>query len=490
MDEDPQPTRAQATVEWAGLEQVPPGERHGTPARVGVLWFAAQLVPTAFFLGALGSADYIGLSLGHAMAAIVLGTTVGALAPAALSITGARTGLPQLAYSRAVFGGGTALVGLFAFGTSIAFIALGCILGAEALDVTFGLPFLPAVALVFACVAFVSTLGYRIMHTVERLMAVVVGAGFLLLTVQVVRHAGDVHLHQTVHGGDAAGSFGLLAAASFSFAFAWAHNAADYCRYLPADVSGVRLFVWVWAGIVSACVWLEGLGLLAGSLLPDTSAMAAVNHLVGGGAQGRLVLVALCLGVVANATVAQYSSGLQLMAAGVRLPRPMVTAMTGLVAFALTVYLHQGNLADRFTNVIFLASYWVGPFVGILAVHWWRRRPGRARASANATGTGPRSSQYAAVTAQVVGFLVCLPFSNTTLGTELAAHNAVLEALFGSVARGLLHGADLAYPVGLVVGALVHLCLSRVRTERTPFTEPRREPDLLPHGRGDEVAAP
>jgi hypothetical protein len=35
--------------------------------------------------------------------------------------------------------------------------------------------------------------------------------------------------------------------------------------------------------------------------------------------------------VVANATVAQYSAGLQLLAAGLRLPRPVVTVLTGLV---------------------------------------------------------------------------------------------------------------------------------------------------------------
>jgi NCS1 family nucleobase:cation symporter-1 len=202
----PEPPRAPTpTVEWIGLEQVPPNARHGTPARVGALWFAAQLVPTAFFLGALGSADFIGLSFGPALLAIVVGTALGALAPAALSVAGPRTGLPQLAQARAIFGRGSALVGVLAFGTSIAFIALGSIFGAEALGITLGLPFLPAVILVFLAVALVSTLGYRFMHRVERVMAVVVGAGFLVLTVAVATRAGDITLTQTSHGGAALG---------------------------------------------------------------------------------------------------------------------------------------------------------------------------------------------------------------------------------------------------------------------------------------------
>jgi NCS1 family nucleobase:cation symporter-1 len=137
------------------------------------------------------------------------------------------------------------------------------------------------------------------MHRVERVMAVVVGAGFLVLTFAVAARAGDITLTQTSHGGAALGSFGLMAAISCGFTFAWAHNAADYCRYL-------RLFTWVWLGIVSACVWLEGLGLAASTLLPDTAPMAAVHALVGGGPLGAAVLVALCLGVVANATVATW----------------------------------------------------------------------------------------------------------------------------------------------------------------------------------------
>jgi NCS1 family nucleobase:cation symporter-1 len=459
----PEPQRSSPpTVEWIGLEQVPSEARHGTPARVGALWFAAQLVPTAFFLGALGSAEFIGLSFGPALLAIVVGTAVGALAPAALSVAGPRTGLPQLAQARAIFGQGSALVGVLAFGTSIAFIALGSIFGAEALGITLGLPFLPAVVLVFLAVALVSTLGYRFMHRVERVMAVVVGAGFLVLTVAVAARAGDITLTQTSHGGAALGSFGLMAAISCGFTFAWAHNAADYCRYLPSDVSARRLFTWVWLGIVSACVWLEGLGLAASTLLPDTAPMAAVHALVGGGPLGAAVLVALCLGVVANATVAQYSAGLQLLAAGVRLPRPVVTVLTGLVALALTLYLQHGDLAPRFTNVMLLASYWVGPFVGIVAVWWWQRPSTAGLAAFAASAIRALPARPHAVAALVAGFLACLPFSNTTLGNDLAARHAVLNALLGSVSRGVLHGADLAYPVGLLTGGGVYLWLEGV----------------------------
>lgn len=490
--QEEQSVSPQSAVEWTGLEQVSPDARHGTASRVGILWFAAQLVPTAFFLGALGSASYIGLSFGHALTAIVIGTALGALAPAALSVAGPRTGLAQLAQARGIFGRGTTLVGLLAFGTSIAFIALGSILGAEALRITLHLPFMPAVILIFLCIALVSTLGYQFMHTFERVMAVVVGAGFVLLSIQVLRHTGDIHLHQTMHGADAFGSFGLMAATSFGFTFAWAHNAADYCRYLPANVSSGKLFVWVWAGIVTACVWLEGIGLTAGTILPDTTPMAAVNHLMGGGAEGGIVLGALCLGVVANSTVAQYSAGLQLLSAGVRLSRPMVTVLTAVVALALTVYLQQGDLAPHFTNVMFLASYWVGPFVGILAVYWWRNRAGDGLVEAASSSIRSLPPRWNAVTAQVIGFLACLPFSNTTLGNDLAKDNAVLKALCGSVSRGPLHAADLAYVVGLLVGGVVYLGLEWAAANRTVAVQRTAvaTPDVVvEHAAADEVTS-
>ncbi|MCU1654753.1 MAG: cytosine permease, partial [Pseudonocardia sp.] len=140
---------------------------------------------------------------------------------------------------------------------------------------------------------------------------------------------------------------------------------------------------------------------------------------------------------------------------------------SGLVSLALTLYLQHGDLAPRFTNVMLLASYWVGPFVGIVAGRWWQRPSTAGLAATAASAIRALPARPHAVAALLAGFLACLPFSNTTLGTDLAARHAVLNALLGSVSRGVLHGADLAYPVGLLAGGGVYLWLEGVGALRT-----------------------
>lgn len=470
-DRSPSPvaaTQNTSQIEWRGLEQVPPDERHGTPTRVGIMWFAAQLVPTAFFLGALGAQDYLGLNFSTAATAIVIGTLLGAAAPAVLGLSGPHTGLAQLAQAKSIFGRSIVFVGVLAAGTSVAFIALASIFGAQTLHIIFGVPFLPAIVTVFVLVGVVSVLGYRFMHLFENVMAVVVGAGFVGITIAMLHHRNEIGALNPAGGGNQQAGFLLMTAISFSFTFAWAHNAADYCRYLPVSVSKRRLFLCVFVGISCACIWLETSGLAAGSLMPDVSAMGSIHDLVGGGSVSALILSAMFLGVVANATVAQYSAGLQLLAAGVRLPRPVVTILTAGVALAVAIYLQAGNLAERFTNVMLLASYWVASFVGVAAIFWWRRRP-EVSDLVSVAGLPIRELPWrpAAIGALVIGFVGCLPFSNTALGSDLATHGGVLAAVFGSVSRAWFGGTDLAYPAGILLSAASYATLQLVGQRRS-----------------------
>lgn len=463
--QDKEATKA-SVIEWTGLSPVEAKDRHGKTWHVGGLWFAAQLVPTALFLGVLGGPSGLGLSYWAAFGAIILGNVLGALGPAAMSLTGPKTGLPLLAQARIPFGRGTGVVGILAAFTSVAFIALGAIFGAEALQVAFGLNQTVAVLLVFALEGLVSVAGYRVMHLFERTMAVVVAAGFILITAVVVGNLGAIPVAATTGAATGVGSFFLMAAISFGFSFGWAHNAPDYCRYLPASTSRPKLFWATFAGIAVACVWMEILGLTASTMLSDTTPMAAIHTLVGGGAIGAFIMIAMYLGVVANATVAQYSAGLQILGAGVRLPRPLVTGIVVAFAFALTLYLQSGNLDAKFTNVLLLATYWVGPFIGVWLV-LWRRKPNLAAFMKMATSpvVGLHSGRTALL-ALAAGYVAALPFSSTAIGSELAQSNNPAAIWIGSISRLALDGADLAYPVGIIIGALVFAALTRTSAKQ------------------------
>lgn len=458
---DDSPTTKASVIEWTGLSPIAAKDRHGRPWHVGGLWFAAQLVPTALFLGVLGGPSGLGLSYWAAFGAIVLGNVLGAVGPAAMSLTGPKTGLPLLAQARVPFGRATGIVGILAAITSVAFIALGAIFGAEALQVAFGLHPTIAVLLVFALEGLISVAGYRIMHLFERSMAILVAAGFVFITVVVLVNLASIPASATSGSTSSVGLFFLMVAISFGFSFGWAHNAPDYCRYLPATTSRPKLFWATFGGIALACIWMEILGLTASTMLSGSAPMAAINTLVGSGPIGVFIMVAMYLGVVANATVAQYSAGLQILGAGVKLPRPVVTAIVAAFAFALTLYLQSGDLAEKFTNVLLLATYWVGPFVGIWLILWIRKPDHEAFMHTATTPVARLHSGRPALTSLVAGYLLSLPFSSTAVGSELAESHNPAALWIGSISRGILDGADLAYPVGLIFGAILYLFLAR-----------------------------
>ena len=478
---EPQPAATGTTapsdlsVEWRGVSAVPPDARYGKSRDMAWLWFAAQLVPVCFYIGVLGGSDFIGLSFWPAAGALVVGNILGAAPVAALGIMGPRTGLAQIPLARAVFGRAIAAVGLLAYLTSVVFLSLGAIFGAEALQVIVSMPFALAALIVFALEAIVSIVGYRLLHLYQRFSTVIVGLGFLLLSIVVLTKTDRIHIPQTVHGLTGVGSFVLLAAIAFGFSFGWAPNSADYCRYLPADESGRTLFGWVFAGLFLGCTWLEILGLAAGPLLPDGSPMQSVFLLMGGGLIGVLVMIAIFFGVVANIAAADYSAGLQVLAAGVRVPRPVMTAISAGIAFSVTLWLHTGDLSDKATNLVLLATYWLAPFVAIVAVHWWQTSASH-HVLISQTPRQDLHKGWLALTSLIVGFLVSLPFSNTTLGSSLAGHGGVLKLLFGSIANQM-HGADLAFPVGAVVGGSLYAVLTRRASHDTPSNS-AREPKL------------
>ncbi len=446
-------------IEWRGLMPVPPDKRYGGPFSMATLWFTSQLSPIPLYIGVIGAASFIGLGIVPNVLAIVLGNILGAAAIGAISLMGPPSGAAQMVLARLPFGKSITLVGLVAYVESLIFVALGAIFGAQALQVIVNMPFAVALILVFGLEAVISVTGYELLHRFEKWMAVAVGIGFLILTVVVVSKAGSIHINQTMHGADAVGSFILMTAIAFGFAFGWAINATDYCRYLPATTSPRALFGWVFAGLFVGCVWLEVLGLAAASILPNLAPMNSIYQLLGGGFLGVVVLLTIYFGVVAQLCIEDYSAGLQVLAAGIRVPRPVMTAISACLCFGLTYWLATGNLAANAENAVLLSTYWVGPFVGIIAVDWWRRD---SHSVAGVLNYRQLPSGLNALVAVVVAFVVSLPFSNTTVGYDLAQHGGFLAVLFGGASTNWLHGGDLAYPVGLVVGAALYALLERV----------------------------
>ena len=109
--------------------------------------------------------------------------------------------------------------------------------------------------------------------------------------------------------------------------------------------------------------------------------------------------------------------------------------------------LNSGDFATNFTNFLLFISYWISPFVGVVLTDWWLR--GRQADGNSIVNFSQLPSGTVGLVALVVGFVVAIPFQNSSLGYSWGGP-------FNYVTANYLHGADIAYYVGGVVAAVVY----------------------------------
>src|SRR5258708_17925185 len=112
-------------VELRGLEPVPDAERHGHPRELFFIGAAAWADFFSFLAGALLIS--LGLGVWDSIVVLTLGAVAGGLLLGPLSVTGVRTGLPQIVFSRLAFGRrGAAVGGLLTLLIAIGWVSHDC----------------------------------------------------------------------------------------------------------------------------------------------------------------------------------------------------------------------------------------------------------------------------------------------------------------------------------------------------------------------------
>ncbi len=189
-----------------------------------------------------------------------------------------------------------------------------------------------------------------------------------------------------------------------------------------------------------AYIFVQGIGIAAGDLVSDQTA-EGVRSVMGGGALGALALLVIALASIGSGVMNDYSGSLALQTIGVRVRRPVSAVVVTVMAFALILWLHSGDTASRFQNVLLIVSYWIPAFVAVVVIDWLIRT--RGRTTVNPAEEPTRSADaVAAVIAFVLAYAAALPFMNTSLFT-------------GPIAAAW-HGADIAYFVNFLAAALLY----------------------------------
>jgi nucleobase:cation symporter-1, NCS1 family len=449
------PTHAgDLSIEGRGIEPVPESARYGSVGRIFSVWFTPNLVPAAFFIGTLAALDFLQIGFVTGVLAILVGNLVGSVLVGILGTMGPSTGMAQMPLARLAYGKSIVVPGIINWLSCIGWDGINSIFGAAALSLLTGMPFVVSLVIIVILQAALGVIGYEAIHTFEKYMAVVLGAMFVILTISIFGQASTGRTDGFT-GADQIGAFILFSTICASFVLAWALYASDYSRYLPATTSRFSVFWLTVAALTLSAGWIEVLGLAVADKATGTS-VDVINSILGGGVVGGLALVAIALGTVAVNALNDYTGSLSLLAAGIRVPRVASAFVVAVLGFLFTLYLHSGDFGSKFENYLLFLSYWIAPWAAVVLVDWLLRG-GRVDAS-RLTDFARLPSGALALVSLVVGFLVSLPFQQSSFGEDL--HKS-LGLPVNVISDNVLHYADLAYVVGFVVAALIYWVGSR-----------------------------
>ncbi|GAB4080993.1 allantoin permease [Modestobacter muralis] len=462
-------------VETNGINVIAEGERKGTPRQLFWPWFGANVSVLGLSYGAFT----LGFGIGFWQA--VVAGVVGIIASFALcglvAIAGKRGSAPTLVLSRAAFGvtGGRVpavlswvlTVGWETVLTSLATLATATVLtelgwgGGTATKVV-------ALLVVAALVVAGGVLGFDLIMRMQAVITVVTG---VLTVVYLVLVLDDVDWGSVtaLPSGSAELFIGALVLVMTGYGFGWVNAAADYSRYLPRTASTRGVVGWTTFGSALAPVLLLVFGLLLAGSSGDLSTAISADPI---GALATLLptwflvpfAVVAVLGLVGGAVLDIYSSGLALLAAGARVPRPVAASIDGvlMVLGAIwVVFLAEGTFFTQFQGFLITLGVPVAAWCGIFLADLLLRR----RDYAEADLYDPRG-RYGA--AQPVPLLLLA--LGTVLGWGLVTNSYAgwldwQGYLLGPVGLGGRDGAwayaNLGVLVALAVGFLGTLLLRR-----------------------------
>ncbi|MBA2561003.1 MAG: cytosine permease, partial [Propionibacteriales bacterium] len=363
-------------VEPGGVEFIPLRERHGSPLGLLWTWSSPNMEFATIGVGILGVLFW-GLTFWQCVAAIVLGTALGAVSHGILSTWGPPSGLCQMVLSRTGFGflGNVLPAGLNALMAGIGWFAVNSISGALALHALVNaIPSGVALLIVVLAMLTIAFLGHNLVHAFERYAFPVLALIFVLASV-VVLSKSDPGAPANA-GPPTLGGFLLMFGASFGYAAGWNPYASDYTRYLRPDTKPLPVALSAGLGVFVSCVLLEIAGaamVTAGGTALDPGEFTALLPTV----LAKLTLLAVCLGAIAANALNVYSGALSFMAMGVKLPTREARAVVALVLGSLGGLAAAFGLADaghNYESFLLVISYWIAPWLGVVLVDRWLRR--------------------------------------------------------------------------------------------------------------------
>ena len=427
-------TRA-AAVEPGGVEPIPPQDRHGRPSQMFWTWMSPNMEFATIFVGVI-AVLFFGLTFWQAVAAIVLGSALGAVTHGILTSWGPERGLAQMVLSRRAFGyrGNLLPAGINAVVAGVGWFAVNSISGALALAALTGWNGYVCLVIGAVLMLIVAFLGHNFVHLFERVAFPVLVLVFALGLVWILPGTDTGPVGDPVPGG-----FWIALGACFGYTAGWNPYAADYARYLPAAVSR-RAGLFAGLGNFLGCVLLETAGAAAVTAVgpanwnganPTGSYISLMPAWLGG-----ITLLAIFIGAISANALNLYSAAMSFTALGVRLPTAFARAAIAVAmgTAGLIVAIIALSHVEAYEGFLLVIAYWIGPWLGVVLADRLLNK-----GTDDLTAFSPRSVNHAGPIAMAVAMVVSiLLFSNQQL-------------YVGLVPQAVPSIGDVAFEVGFVI---------------------------------------
>jgi NCS1 family nucleobase:cation symporter-1 len=457
-------------VEEHGINFIPHEDRHGRPSELFWVWLGANLIFTYVISGSIIIG--FGLNFWQGLAAVLVGNLFYVLVGIG-AISGPVAGTGTLVVSRSAFGIlGNIPAALLSWLTVVGWEAVNVVVGTLSLyeiALAAHLPQSPVLKasclLIVMMVTFsVAIWGHATIVVLQKWLSILlligtVGlAAFVLPKINLSAHPAQLAASTPL----AAWLLALLVIAAGPFS--WINYPADYARYLPLNVSKAKVALWTALGGFIPSIAIGLVGVAAATATNMTDPVGGLTKLLPG---WFLVpyLAVIVGGSITNNFLNTYSSGLSLLAVGIKLRRSRAVLVDAVIGGLMSVYaIFVFDFTSSFTQFLSLMVIWIAPWGAVyLADMWLRRNRYDADALHERKGSYWYSNgwNWSAIAAFAIG----------TVAAAICANAPIWQ---GPVSK-MLGGADISIYVGFAVAWLIYMALTRRATvqlsETTGATE-------------------
>lgn len=441
-------------VENNTVEYVPPAQRHGKARDLFTLWFSTNIAPLPIVTGAM-VVQVFHLNLLWGLIAIVLGHLLGGVVIGLASAQGPQMGIPQMVQSRGQFGRyGALLIVFFTALIYVGFFISNIVLAGKSIHgIAPGVPMPTAIVIGALSATAIGVIGYRFIHTLNRIGTWVMGsallAGFVMMFAQDLPADFFSRGSFNLSGFIATVSLGVIWQISFS------PYTSDYSRYLPREIGIAKPFWATYFGATLGTILCFSFGAIAVLAVPEgTDAMAAVEQATGW--LGPILMVLFLLNIISHNALNLYGAVLSIVTAiqtfaakwTPSIKVRVVLASVILVGCGLVALSASADFISHFIGLILALLLVLVPWASINLIDFYLIKKGNYDIASIFSADGGIYGRFNshAIIAYACGILVQLPFANT--------------ALYVGPYANLVEGADLSWVFGLLVTCPLYYCLA------------------------------